>query len=305
MPQANIHPDLDPKKALNLTIRPWNIQLYRWFMGPLVPKTPWPADIETTTKTINNIELQIHRSKTKPAPGVLLWMHGGGLIIGKPEYDAINCAHYANTLGITVVALKYRLAPQHRFPAAIDDCMAAWQGIVAHAEELGIDPKRIVIGGASAGGGLAANLALRIRDEGGVQPVGQLLIYPMLDDRTTLRTDIGKKEHLVWNNLSNITAWNSYLGKKRGGESLPPYAAAGRHEDLTGLPPTWIGVGSLDLFYDEDVLFAKRLEDTGITTTLEVVEGGYHCFDALDNESSVTRGFFFSKINFLRPLLAN
>lgn len=304
MAQSELHPDLDPKKAPKITLRWWNIRLIRGLMGFMLPKVTMPEGVVTTVSTIGGVQMRVHRPTGLDARGALLWIHGGGLIIGKPSQDDVRCARFAKALGITVIGVAYRLAPQHPFPAPLDDCMAAWEAAQAHAESLGIDPHRVAIGGASAGGGLAASLALRIRDWGDVQPVAQLLVYPMIDDRTTLRSDVAEKEHMVWNQGSNLTGWGAYLGAQRGSDSLPSYAAAARHEDLSGLPPAWIGVGTLDLFHDEDIAYADRLRDAGVPTTLDVVEGAYHGFDGLDGETSVARAFVESMLRFLRPLLA-
>jgi acetyl esterase/lipase len=296
---AALHPDLDPKKPPKITLRWWNIRLIRLLKGFVMPKGKRPDGVEMTVQTIGGVQVRIHRPTGINAPAALLWIHGGGLIVGTPSQDDARCAWFAKELGITVVGLAYRLAPEHPFPAALDDCMATWQAVQEHADALGIDPHRVAIGG----GGLAASLALRIRDQGTVQPVAQLLSYPMIDDRTTLRTDVGEKEHLVWNHGSNTTAWSAYLGTQRGAHTLPPYAAAARHGDLSGLPPAWIGVGTLDLFHDEDIAYAQRLREAGVETTLEVVKGAYHSFDSIEGDAAVAREFLEMKLRFLRPLL--
>lgn len=135
----------------------------------------------------------------------------------------------------------------------------------------------------------------------GVQPIAQLLVYPMLDDRTALRSDIGLKDTPVWNRRSNFTGWSSYLGQDNvGAKSLPKYAVPARTEDLSNLPPTWVGVGTLDLFYDEDIVYVERLKSAGVPTTLDVVEGGYHGFYLTDPEAAVSRKFVESILDFLR-----
>jgi acetyl esterase/lipase len=301
MPKTNIHPDLK-KKFSNFTISSWNISIFRFLFKYFIPKGTIPIMIETLVLNRDGIKLRIHKPKNKEPNSVLLWIHGGGLIIGDPSQDDLRCAHFAKELGILVVAAKYRLAPQHSYPAAIDDCFATWSILQKYSKELGIDPQKIAIGGSSAGGGLAANLAIRIRDEGGIQPVGQLLLYPMLDDRTTLRTDIGYKEHLVWNHKSNITGWNAYLGKECGTDHVLKYAAAARHKNLKNLPPAWIGVGTLDLFYDENVDYARRLKENEVLTDLEIINGAYHGFDGIDTESVISKSFVCKMVEFLRSL---
>lgn len=301
----SLHPDLDPKKVLNLPLRRWNLWLFRLLLRWMVPSGRRPEGIACVTQSLDGVSLRIHRPTADRGTGALLWIHGGGMVMGNPAQDDLKCAAFANDLNCTVLAVSYRLAPRNPYPAAIDDVFAAWQAIVNHADSLGIDPKKIAIGGASAGGGLAACLCQRIADAGGVQPVAQLLIYPMADDRTTNRTDIDPTAHAVWNQRCNVLGWGSYLGEHmRGGETLGPYAAASRREDLTGLPPAWLGVGTLDLFCDEDVAYARRLEAAGVDTTLTVVDGAYHAFEGLDPTAEVSQHFVMAMNDFLRPHIA-
>ena len=295
---TNLHPDLQ-KKVPSLTFSRWNIKLFRFAMKYLSPKHEPRDSIETSIVVLDGIELRVHKPKAKDFTSALLWIHGGGLIIGDPNQDDGRCAEFAERLQITVIAVKYRLAPEHPSPAAIDDCFAAWSAIQEHHEELGINPQSVVIGGASAGGGLAASLALRVRDEGAQHPRGQLLVYPMLDDRTTQDIQINPKGHLVWNNQSNATGWGAYLGDALGQDTIPPYAAAARHDNLDNLPQTWIGVGTLDLFHDEDLAYAERLITNDISTTVHIVEGGYHGFDALDEQAQVSKDFVSAMVDFL------
>jgi acetyl esterase/lipase len=222
----------------------------------------------------------------------LLWIHGGGLIFGSPEQDDRSNAAFARELGITVAAVRYRLAATRPAPAAVEDAYAALQGLVAYADELQIDAGRIAIGGASAGGGLTAALALLAHDRAEIRPVFQLLVYPMLDDRTTTRTDIDTRNHRLWSQKSNRFAWSTYLGDAVAGPDVSPYAAAARREDLTGLPPAWIGVGTLDLFHDEDVEYARRLTDSGVPCELHIIPGAFHGFDAVFPKAEVTRQFW-------------
>lgn len=305
MSQSTLHPDLDPKKIPKLTMYPWNIRLFRLLGSLLIPKVKNPEGIKSIVKKVNEQAFHIHRPVNQSSKAALLWIHGGGLIIGQPTQENAIYFELVDALNITVIALTYRLAPQYPFPTPLDDCFAGWNTIQSRPDEFGIDPAQVAIGGGSAGGGLCASLAQRIRDEGGVQPIAQMLMYPMIDDRTTTRTDIGLKDHMVWNQRSNITGWSAYLGDKRGAETLPPYAAAARTKYLSNLPPTWIGVGSLDIFHDENVAYSRRLQAAGVPITLDVVEGGYHGFQLLDPEAAVSRKHYESKIAFLREQFAN
>jgi acetyl esterase/lipase len=250
------------------------------------------------------VSLRLYRPKklTAPAPA-LYWMHGGGFIIGQPEQDEANSIAFARELGITVAAIRYRLAPDHPAPAAVEDAYAGLRWLHANAASLNIDPARIAIGGASAGGGLAATLALVAHDRREVTPAFQLLVYPMLDDRTVTRTDHDTRNVRVWSPGSNAWAWSVYLGHAPGLPSANPYAAAARREDLKGLPPAWIGVGTLDLFHDEDLAYAKRLNDSGVTCELSIVPGAFHGFDALFRKAGVTKAFWQEQARALRAAL--
>jgi acetyl esterase/lipase len=223
--------------------------------------------------------LRIYRPPVVRERAALLWIHGGGYIIGHPRQDDGHCAATATDLGIVVVGPRYRLAPEHPYPAALDDCHSAWNWLQEEAFRLGIDPTRIAIGGQSAGGGLAAALVQRIHDGGGVQPIAQWLFCPMLDDRTAARRDLDAGEHLLWNNRSNRFGWLSYLGREPGSADAPLHAAPGRRADLAGLPPAWIGVGDVDLFHDEDRSYAQRLQDAGVASVLVEVAGAPHAFE--------------------------
>jgi acetyl esterase/lipase len=251
-----------------------------------------------------SVSLRLYRPKNlaTPAPA-LLWIHGGGFIQGAPEQDERTSIAFARNLGMTVAAVRYRLSPQHPSPAAIEDAYAGLLWLFAEAESRGIDPERIAIGGASAGGGLAATLAPYAHDRGEVRPAFQLLVYPMLDDRTVLRTDHDTRNVRVWTPGSNRFAWTSYLGGEPGGADVSPYAAAARREDLSGLPPAWIGVGTLDLFHDEDVVYAERLAAAGVPAELFLVHGAFHGFDALFTRAEVSKEFWREQARALRRAL--
>lgn len=241
------------------------------------------------------VPVRVYRPRTlRGAAPALLWIHGGGMVSGTALIDERTNLDFARTLGITVVSVEYRLAPGAHEPALVEDCLRALRWLVEHAEERGVDPARIAVGGASAGGGLAAGLVLLAHDRGGPAIAFQLLVYPMIDDRTVLRADRPQGVR-VWTPASNRYGWTSYLGREPGGPDVPAYAAPARRDDLAGLPPAWIGVGTLDLFHDEDVRYAERLREAGTPCALEVVEGAFHGFDAILPGKPVSRAFWRSQ----------
>jgi acetyl esterase/lipase len=252
------------------------------------------------------VRVRVYRPQpAASARPALLWIHGGGFIIGQPEQDATHLIEIARELGMVIVAVEYRLSPEHPYPKPIEDCYAALSWLYNHAASLGVRPDRIAIGGNSAGAGLAAGLVLMAHDRREIPIAFQLLIYPMLDDRTTLRTDIDEKRLRLWSTKSNRFGWNSYLGRVAGGEGIPDYAAPARRQDLTGLPPAWIGVGTCDLFHDEDVSYALRLTAAGVPCTLKIVEGAFHGFEIAGVNTNVVREFRSSYLQAMREVLGS
>ena len=237
-----------------------------------------------------DVRVILYRPETIKAPlPAFLHIHGGGYVMGSPEMTAENSIALVREIGCIVVAVDYRLAPETRFPGSLEDCYAALKWLRQNARDLGVDPGRIAIGGESAGGGLAAALALLARDRGEVPVIFQLLIYPMIDDRTVVRHDLGDSlGEFIWTRESNRFGWESLLGVSPGAESVSRYAAAARAESLAGLPPAFISVGSLDLFLEEDVTYASRLLRAGVPTELHVYAGAFHGFEMVP-EADVTR----------------
>jgi acetyl esterase/lipase len=215
-----------------------------------------------------------------PAPAAgrpaVLWIHGGGLVIGHPIAYHDICRRLARELGAVVVSPDYRLAPADPFPAGLEDCYRTLRWLHDSAADLGVDRGRVAVAGDSAGGGLTATVCQVALDRGGPPVVFQAMKYPMLDDRTVLRSDHEGRGHFVWTARSNTYAWGAYLGHPVTEDEPRPYASAARRDDLSGLPPAWIGVGELDLFHDEDVAYASRLEAAGVPCDLLVVPGMYH-----------------------------
>lgn len=285
------HPDLAAARWIPLfSAGPRSLWLWR-LAPPGIRSTP---DVHIETREFPGATGPLPYRVLRPvgaegALPALLWIHGGGLVLGTPQQDDAANLQLVRELGITVFAASYRLAPEHPAPAALDDLVAGFRDLVARADELGIDPSRIAIGGASAGGGLAAALALRLRDEGGVQPVFQLLVYPMLDDRTGDDPSIDRRHLRLWSPESNRWAWTSYLGADAA--ALADRIVPARRADLAGLPPAWIGVGTLDLFHDEDVAYAEKLRAAGVNVELHIVPGAFHGFDAAFGKADVSKDF--------------
>ena len=276
-------------------------------MAAGLPDVP---DIEVTERFVPgpqgapDVRVLVYVPKSAPRPlPALLWIHGGGYVIGSADQDGPQVQGMVTQAGCAAVSVDYRLAPETPFPGPVEDCYAALTWLHAHAAELGVDPDRIAIGGASAGGGLAAGLGLLTRDRGAVPLAFQLLIYPMLDDRTVSTTDphpyVGE---FIWTPDANRFGWASLLGEEPGGAGVSQYAAAARAERLTGLPPTYLSVGALDLFLEEDMEYARRLIREGVPTELHVYPGAFHGFNMMA-ESQVARAYTRDSMDALRRAL--
>lgn len=212
--------------------------------------------------------------------GGILHLHGGGYVVGRPEGSLPFLRATAAAQDCVIVTVDYRLAPETDWRGGTEDAFAALVWMVAKAAVLGVDPARIGVMGESAGGGLAAALALIARDRGGPAPAFQHLLYPMLDDRTVTRADQNPVTgEFIWSRAHNRHGWTAWLGREPGGAGISPHAAPARAGDLAGLPPTWIGTGALDLFLEEDVDYALRLNRAGVPVDVVIWPGGFHAFD--------------------------
>lgn len=227
----------------------------------------------------------VKRDGTK-LPAVL-WIHGGGYVFGHPDSDDGLCQTFAEKADCVVVSVDYRLAPEHPFPAPIEDCYSALVWMSNVAEELNIDLARIAAAGLSAGGGLTAALALLARDRNGPKIAFQMPLYPMIDDRNCTPSSYEiTDERAVWNRSNNLIAWRMYLGEHVNGE-ISPYAAPSRAKNLSGLPPAYTCVGQLDPFRDETIEYAKRLAQAGVPVEFHLYPGGYHGFEILNPQSEL------------------
>ncbi|GAA0343753.1 alpha/beta hydrolase [Actinoallomurus spadix] len=237
-------------------------------------------------------------AETGPLP-VLLWFHGGGQVLGYAAQDDPTLKRLCLRIGCAAASVDYRLAPEAPAPAAAEDGLLAYRWLRSQAASLGFDEGRIALAGQS-GGGIAAATALMIRDQDEPAPLFQALSYPMLDDRNSTAssheiTDIG-----IWDRATNILAWNSILADRAGTDDVPPYSAPARATDLTGLPPTFIAAAELDVFRDEDLSYATRLQAAGVPVELHLYPGAYHAWDLFAPEAALSAAYVHAWYGYLR-----
>ncbi|MCY4145304.1 MAG: alpha/beta hydrolase [Chloroflexi bacterium] len=257
-------------------------------MAEMLPPTEVQIEERSIPGPDGDIPIAIYQPPNPaPRPGLLL-MHSGGYVIGSERED-MHGISFAEHVGCTVVSVGYRLAPESTYQAAIADSFAGLNWMVDNADELGIDTSRIAIGGASAGAGLSAGLALYNRDNSGPDVALQLLIYPMLDDTHETPSGYEVTHPNVWNRDVSLKAWQMYLGDEYGTDSVSPYAAAARATDLSGLPPAFVTVGTEDLFRDESIDYAQRLMAAGVPTQLEVYPGVFHASETIAPTAAVSQ----------------
>ncbi len=282
---AVILPALPPELA---DINRDNVGAVREMMGAQPPGPP-PATAQVEERVLptpdGDVRVFVYSRESATPKAGMLWIHGGGYLFGSAEDDRARLI--AEELECNVVSVDYRLAPEHPFPAGSEDCYATVLWMVENASELNIDPSRIAIGGASAGGGMAAGLALMLRDRGGPEIALQLLLYPMIDNLHD--TPSGQyTNHPIWNQGTSFNAWEMYLDGVPG-KDASPYAAATRASDLSGLPPAYVCVGSEDLFRDEDIDYARRLIAAGGACELSVYPGLFHGGDSFMPQAAISQ----------------
>ncbi|MDQ1128025.1 alpha/beta hydrolase [Microbacterium sp. SORGH_AS_0888] len=233
----------------------------------------------------------------------ILAFHSGGLMFGDRFSGMDVMLSMVEELGLRLITIDYRLAPEHPYPVPAEDCYAALEWVVHAAAELGVDPRRLLICGASAGAGLAAAVALLARDRDGPRCAGLLLDYPMLDDRCATAS-MGQFDGVgVWDRVSNMTGWRAYLGERAGTDEVPVSAAPGRAEDLRGLPPTYLDVGTAEVFRDETVAFAARLWAAGVPTELHVWPGAFHACDIFAPHTTIARAMIRTRREWVERML--
>lgn len=291
---------VDPQLRLAARLLPGGYALHR---GLTVPRALMNLAVRggrlkgVDSEAVNsNVTVRIHRAIATAEPGpALLWIHGGGTVMGGAGQEDGFCRRLADFSDVSVVAVDHRLAPEHPYPMPLEDCYAA---LLWLTQQPWIDPTRVAIGGASAGGGFAAALALLARDRGEVAPALQMMAYPMLDDRTGAAHR--QQARVMWSGRDNQIAWRWYLNGANPREAVPA-----RRTDMAGLPPAWIGIGKLDLFYEECLAYGRALQEANVPTHLHIAEGAFHAFDMIVPKASVSQCFFASQIRSLRSALAS
>ncbi|PJI07569.1 MULTISPECIES: alpha/beta hydrolase [Clostridium] len=293
--EKRVLPELMPMLQNNIKFD-LNKDLYmmRKLTIPTIEKLP---NVLTTTCMISGPESELlvkiyepNNRKNTNLP-VVFWIHGGGYVMGHPDGDDALCECFVTEINCVVISIDYRLAPEHKYPAAIEDCYAGLKWTINNAEKLKIDISRIAIAGASAGGGLTAALALMVRDRGEIEVAFQAPLYPMLDDRNvTFSSHEINEENLpkAWNREANEIAWKMYLGDKDSNE-ISYYAAPARAKYLTGLPPAYIFIGQLDPFRDETLEYVSRLAKAGVPVEFHLYPGCFHGFDSIFNDAEISK----------------
>lgn len=294
-------------RANTLALTPMNkrklAQRRRTMEAMLKPPLEAPAYAEHRAATPDGSEVSFYVVNAKPGahgPGVL-HIHGGGYTASSALGSLPNIQQLAQELDCPIVTVDYRLAPETIWSGSLEDNYAALLWMHAHAAELGVDLSRIAVMGESAGGGHAALLTLAVRDRGEVSLAFQALVYPMIDDRAGTSRKLA--EHIGWFGWSpdaNRFGWQSFLGCRPGGRKVPVEAVPARVTDLSGLPPAFIGVGGLDLFLEENVDYARRLNAAGVPTELLVMPGAFHGFDMFLPDAAISRRFTAVKVAALR-----
>jgi acetyl esterase/lipase len=311
------HPNLDPEMAAALTADPPVPTVLDGlpYEGLVALRAARAAAAEPPAESVlvadqhlpgaDRIRVRTYRPRTagpRPLP-CLLWMHGGGMVLGSPEMDDARLSAYVQETGFAAVSVDYRLAPEHPHPTPVEDCYRTLRWTADNAGPLGIDPERLAVGGVSAGGGLAAATALLARDREGPALAFQFLLCPMLDDRNTTDSSQTFTDAVTWPRANNLYAWEALLGPLAGESETSAYAAPARATDLSGLPPAYLNVGELEVFRDECAQYALRLIASGVSTEFHLWPGAFHGFDSALPGLTLSRRAATEQIAVLRRAL--
>jgi acetyl esterase/lipase len=252
-----------------------------------------------------DVQLSVYRPSAAGAAGPCVYfIHGGGMVLGDRFTNIDLALEWVDLLGVTLVSVEYRLAPEHQGTALVDDCYAGLAWVAKHAGELGVDPGRVVVAGGSAGGGLAAGVTLMARDRGGPAVAGQLLACPMLDHRNvTVSSEQYDGDDALWTRTMNAFGWRCLLGDTPDDE-VPAYVSPALASDLSGLPPAYIDAGSAEVFRDEDVAYASRIWAAGGQAELHIWAGGFHGFDLIYPAARVSRAARAARNDWLGRVVA-
>lgn len=273
-------------------------------------ETPGDLPIAPVEKVIEGPDGPLEVLWYDPSPGAkdrpaLLHIHGGGMVIGSARQMQTGPSALAASIGVPVASVEYRLAPETPFPGPQEDCYAALLWLANSDAELGIDPRRIGVTGESAGGGLAAAVAQMARDRSGPKLAAQILIYPMLDHRVGGEADPWCNRHtgeFIWTRKGNQFGWDSLRGGYLADDARKGWFSPSLADDLADLPPAWIGVGNLDLFFDENLDYARRLVDAGVPVKLHAYPGAFHGFNMM-GDARVAREFARDMLNGIVQML--
>jgi acetyl esterase/lipase len=302
-PMAGAMADVTPPAVGDIAARR---ALWEPIIGAAGTAQPIPADVKTSEHyaTADDgvwIRMRWYTKEGAATGPAVLFFHGGGYIFGHIDLFDGPVTRYVSTSGVPILSVEYRRAPEHPFPTPLEDAYAALRWLHGHADELGVAPDRIGVMGDSAGGGMAAALTILARERGGPKIARQILLMPMLDDRTTT-PDPHIAPYLLWSYDDSITAWPALLGEAAGGPDVPATAAPARLEDATGLPPAYIEVGQLDVFRDEDTAYATKLSRAGVPVEFHLHPGTPHEFDSIAFNSDVARRAIADRIRVLKSI---
>jgi acetyl esterase/lipase len=265
-----------------------------------------PTDVTITDREMSSADggtvlLRWYRKDGSEPGSAVVYFHGGGMILGSVGAWDGPVSRIVSRSGVPFLSVEYRLAPEHPFPAAVEDGYAALTWLHKHSSDLGVDPARIAVMGNSAGGGLAAGVSILSRDRNGPAVAQQLLIFPMLDDRNTV-PDAHVAPYAAWSYDDNVTGWQALLGDRAGSDDVPAFAAPARLTDANGLPPAYIEAGQLDIFRDENLRYAITLSQGGVPVELSLTPGAPHEFDVIAYSSDAAHRLLADRVRVLRAL---